>query len=122
MILTISLIYFWLCFQLFYREQKIKNWSERLFELALGIGITLKEVQDSGIVLDLIRLFKIDRRRSSELLDKYNIIEDIVPLPEAGDLWDKNAEFNSYINKEYSILLFHQLIKICNLKIKSTVL
>lgn len=47
-------------------------------EFALGIGITLKSVQGSGIIFDVIILFKIERRRLSALIGKLrNIIADI---------------------------------------------
>jgi hypothetical protein len=47
-------------------------------EFALGIGITLKTVQDSGILFDIIILFRIERRRSSALVGKLrNIIADM---------------------------------------------
>lgn len=49
-------------------------------EFALGIGITLKSVQVSGILFDLNILFKIERRRSSALIGKLrNIIGDNGP-------------------------------------------
>jgi len=47
-------------------------------EFALGIGITLKSVQGSGIMFDVIILFKIERRRSSALIGKLrNIIAEM---------------------------------------------
>jgi len=66
-------------------------------EFALGIGIILKSVQDSGILFELIILFKIERRRSSALVGKYrNNIGDIWSMPEARDLREDIAEFNSF--------------------------
>lgn len=66
-------------------------------EFALGIGITLKSVQDSGIIFDIIILFKIERRRSSALIGKLrNIIADMWSMPEARDLREAIAEFNSF--------------------------
>lgn len=64
---------------------------------ALGIGITLNLVLNSGILFELIILFKIERRRSSALIGKFcNIIEDIWSMPEARDLREDIAEINSF--------------------------
>jgi len=66
-------------------------------EFALGIGITLKSVQGSGIMFDIIILFKIERRRSRALIGKLrNIIADKWSMPEARDLREGIAEFNSF--------------------------
>lgn len=56
-----------------------------IFELAFDKEITLKEVEDSEILLDLIRLFKIDRRSSAMLNTCCNIKEDMISIPKARD-------------------------------------